>query len=212
MKARSNLRENDFWLSVPALNPLCDGHRVCLPKTAERGFLECGTVLYHEGIKLILSDIDQLQEAYQKPVFLYEEINPARTEGSPKTTTDKYLNLLPIEGDLYGAFRFLQDRWQSFDSLPRVRRYFQKQKRMSMGDQGCMSHDHNRFFAGNDAMPVQGYQLAGLFSKAGSQLAYRSLYYPIASHYLKRMVNLYQTQKSQETLSHQSLRRRYFFD
>lgn len=157
------IAENDFWVTMDALEPICDKHMICMPKNGHRGFLQCGTVLYQEGLEMLQSVIDKMLEAGHEYVFVYEELNPTSKPQPRQTSTERYLNILPIESDFYGAFRYLQQGWQSEASFASARRNFSE----------------------------GGYQLAAIFSNKGHEIVIRPLRYSLPPHYLRKMSYLF---------------------
>jgi len=155
--------ENNFWLTMSAIDPLCEGHMICMPKNGHRGFLQCGTVLYQEGMEMIQSVVDRMLEQGHDHVVLYEELNPSTQHPSRQTSTERYLNLLPVESDFYGAFRYLQQGWKKEASFSSARRCFDK----------------------------GGYQLVAIFSNKSHEIVVRPLRYALPAHYLQKMSALF---------------------
>ncbi len=155
--------ENDFWLTMPAFEPVCEGHMICMPKNGHKGFLQCGTVLYQEGMEMMQKVIDSLLEAGHEHIFVYEELNPTSKPHISQTTTERYINILPVESDFYGAFRFLQQGWQSQKSFSAARRFCKE----------------------------GGYQLVALYSNRGHEIVVRPLSYGISSQYFRKMSQLF---------------------
>lgn len=182
---------------MPAVQPLVTGHRICMPKSGFVGFLKTGAVLSQSGNELISQEIDALHDIYDSPVFLFEDVAPTGVKKSEFSTTERYINLLPIESDFYGAYRFMLDKWQSYESLSACRHAYQKQfrlKRELWTKKRALNLDdpYNKAIQANDL----GYQLIGTFSKVkGHQLAMRPMAYPSSNHFLRKMIETFSNQK-----------------
>ncbi|MBK66596.1 MAG: hypothetical protein CMP22_00515 [Rickettsiales bacterium] len=167
-----------------------------MPRSGVSGFLRSGLVLVQTGLEFLNQEIDQLQDIYDKPVFLFETIQPQTSNRLHETTTERYINLMPIESDFYGAYRFMIGNWQSFDSLTACRHAFKKQIRVKSS---LWTKKKSQDFDGYNKELSQddiGYQLIGTFSKyKGHQISMRPLLYPVADHFLIKMMDSFASKK-----------------